>query len=419
MKKNRTKLVNPISTGRRTLLQSSLAGLASFVLTGKTFAQEPSGPSTEANQPRTKFRIKRAEAVAVPIPLKHPFKMAKGTITHSNHVYVRLEDEEGRVGWGETFNVPVIYARDFRNIYDNLTDYLLPAVIGEDPLEIGSLHATLDKALPHCRDGKNGVDAAAYDLAGKQLGVPVSTLLGGRRVEEVPMIAPIGIIPPDQAVEVAKDFVGKGYRFLKLKFGLNWREDVQRMVAVREAVGPDITLKCDANAVYGRDEALKALDGVRDVGLQHFEQPVGQHDIAGAALLAKRTPIPLCADESLQTLQDAFNILKADAASAMVLKLLKNGGMYRSAGIVALCRAVGIPCYLSSGTDMSLGLAAMLHCYSAVPGFEPALEAFEEMSDDLAANPVTWGPVMKVPKGPGLGIEVDEQKIAKYRKKLR
>jgi muconate cycloisomerase len=370
-------------------------------------------------EPRAKYEIKRAEAIALQIPMKHKFKMAKGVITHSNHVYVRLEDEAGRVGWGETFNVPIIYARDHRNIYDNLTDYLLPAIIGTDPLEIGSLHSTLDRALPLCRDGKNGVDAAAYDLAGKQLGVPVSTLLGGARLEEVPMIAVIGIVPPHQAVELASEYVAAGYKFLKLKFGLDWREDVQRAIAVREAIGPDITLKCDANAAYARDDALKALHGTRDVGLQHFEQPLSQYDIVGHAALAKHTSTPLCADESLQTLQDAFNILQADAASSMVLKLLKNGGMYRCSEIVSLCRAVGVPCYLSSGTDMSLGVAAMLHSYASIPGIEGGLETFEELSDDVASNPVAWGPVMKVPQRPGLGIDIDEQKIAKYRREIR
>jgi L-alanine-DL-glutamate epimerase-like enolase superfamily enzyme len=408
-----------LNTQRRTFLTYSAAGLATALTGQPAFGQGQAGRPAGPDEPRTKFRIQRAEAIALPIPLKHSFKMAKGTITHSNHVYVRLEDEAGQVGWGETFNVPVIYARDYRNIYDNLTDYLLPAIIGKDPLEIGSLHTILDGALPLCRDGKNGVDAAAYDLAGKQLGVSVSTLLGGARLEEIPMIAPIGIVPPEQAAETASEFVAKGYKYLKLKLGLDWRKDVQRVVAVREAVGPDITLKGDANAVYSRDDALKALRGLRDVGLQHFEQPLSQHDIVGHAALAQRTSIPLCADESLQTLQDAFNILREDAASAMVLKLIKNGGMYRCAEIVSLCRAVGVPCFMSSGTDMSLGVAALMHSYAAIPGIEGALETAEEMSDDVASNPVKWGPVMKVPEGPGLGIDVDEKQIAKYRVKVR
>jgi muconate cycloisomerase len=411
--------MSSLNLQRRTFLTFSAAGLATALAGRETSGQGQSASSTRTGEGRSNYRIKRAEAIALPIPLKYPFKMAKGTITHSNHVYVRLEDEAGRVGWGETFNVPVIYGRDYRNIYDNLTDYLLPAVIGKDPLEIGNLHTTLDSALPLCRDGKNGIDAAAYDLAGKQLGVSVSTLLGGARLKEIPMIAAIGIVPPEQAAETASEFVAKGYKYLKLKFGLDWRKDVQRAVAVREAVGPDIVLKGDANASYQHDEALRALHRLRDVGLQHFEQPLSQHDVDGHAALAERTSIPLCADESLQTLQDAFNILKADAASAMVLKLLKNGGMYRCAEIVSLCRAVGVPCFMSSGTDMSLGVAALMHSYAAIPGIEGALETLEEMSDDVASNPVAWGPVMKVPEKPGLGIDVDEQKIAKYRVKLR
>ncbi|MCP3977977.1 MAG: hypothetical protein GY716_01420 [bacterium] len=191
------------------------------------------------------------------------------------------------------------------------------------------------------------------------------------------------------------------------------------MNAVRAAVGSDIEVKCDANASYNREDALKALHGARDAGLQHFEQPLAQHDIEGAAYLAQRTSIPICGDESLQTLRDAFNILKRDAASAMVLKLMKNGGMYRSQQIVALCSAIGVPCYLSSGTDLSLGTSALLHCYASTPGFAGALETADLLADDVAKSPLVRGPSMQVPTGAGLGVELDEQKVEKYRKKLR
>ena len=149
-----------------------------------------------------------------------------------------------------------------------------------------------------------------------------------------------------------------------------------------------------------------------------MEQPIGQFDIAGAALLAEHTAIPICADESLQILQDAFNILSADAATAMVLKLMKNGGMYRTKQIVDFCQGVSVPSYLSSGTDMSLSVAANLHCYTAISGFEGAVEIADVLKIDVAKNPITWGSKIKVPTGPGLGIEIDENKVEKYRIKI-
>jgi len=200
--------------------------------------------------------------------------------------------------------------------------------------------------------------------------------------------------------------------------GINWKEDAERAIAVRKAVGPDIILKGDANTAYKMDEALRFLDAVKEVGMQHMEQPIDQYDIKGAAFLAEHTSIPICADESLQILQDTFNILRADAATAMVLKLMKNGGMYRTKQIVDFCQGVGVPSYLSSGTDMSLSVAANLHCYAAVSGFEGAMEVKNVLKDDVAKNPITWGAKMKVPTGPGLGIEIDEKKIEEYRVKL-
>jgi muconate cycloisomerase len=399
---------------RRLFLKAGVAGVATL---GATTLSTAALATTHSGSGRKKCKIAKAEAFAIPIPLNHPFKMAKGTITHSDTVYVRLEDEAGRVGWGETFNVPQIYGRDHKTIHNDLS-YLLPALIGLDPLEIAAAHTAMDRALPRSRDGKNGADMALYDLAGKQLGVPVSTLLGGAQVDEVPIIAALSIIPPNEAVAHAKEYVAKGHKYLKLKMGLNWKEDAERAIAVRKAVGPDIVIKADANTVFDKDEALRFLDAVKDVGMQHMEQPIDQYDIKGHAFLAAQSSTPICADESLQTLQDAFNILRADAATAMVLKLLKNGGMYRTKQIVDFCQNVGVPCFLSSGTDMSLSVAANLHCYAAVPGFEGALEVVNVLKDDVAKNPITWGATMKVPTGPGLGIEIDENKIEKYRVKL-
>ncbi|MCP3977978.1 MAG: mandelate racemase/muconate lactonizing enzyme family protein [bacterium] len=216
-------MISRVDDGRRTFLKGTVAGAlavgAAAALRPTNLRAEENGSTQAGGARRDGYRIAKAEAIALPIPLRHPFKMAKATITHSNHVYVRLEDESGRVAWGETFNVPGIYARGYRTIYNDLTDHLLPAVIGMDPFEIGRLHVAMDKALPLCRDGKSGIDLAAYDLAGKQFGVPVSTLLGGRLVDEVPMIGIISIVPPAEAAEKAKALVADGYKFLKLKFG--------------------------------------------------------------------------------------------------------------------------------------------------------------------------------------------------------
>ncbi len=203
---------------RRNFLKTGAVGVAALgatTLPTSVLAATPSGSG------RKKFKIVKAEAFAIPVPFIYPFKMAKGILTHSDTVYIRLEDEAGRVGWGETFSVPQIYARDHKTIHNDLTHYLLPALIGLDPVEISNAHNTMDRALPLCRDGKSGADMALYDLAGKQLGVSVSTLLGGAQRTEVPIIAALGIVSPEDAAASEKKYVAKGYTFLKLKMGLN------------------------------------------------------------------------------------------------------------------------------------------------------------------------------------------------------
>jgi muconate cycloisomerase len=390
---------------RRQLIRSGLGlGLAAAL-----------GPAAAANalagdRSRT---IVKAEAYAVPMPLVKPFRQAKGTVTHSDNVYVKLTDHDGRTGWGEGYNVPFLYGRGYQEIFRALTDFLLPILEGRSPVEFIGLSDRLDKALPANRDAKCAVDMALLDLLGHQLQLPVHTLLGGKVRNDVPTIGALPLDTPDAVASKAGQLVGQGFRHLKLKLGTpaDWQSDVDRALAARDKVGSKISLVADANGIYNRRVALQVIKGVREARLDHFEQPVNGNDIESMAWLSAKSDTPIAADESLQTLGDAYEISRANAASAMVLKLIKHGGLYRSRQIAHFCRTRGLPVAVSGGTELSIGRAAMVHLHATIPNAAGAVELVDVISGDIAENPLALAPTLPVSDQPGLGITIDENKL--------
>jgi L-Ala-D/L-Glu epimerase len=181
-------------------------------------------------------KIVEAEAIPIRIPLRHPFTIAVGTLTHTNHVLVRLRDDEGRVGWGETTTFHAVYGYDQKSLYHVLTDHLLPAIQGFDPRDMCALHRRLDQAIPQNLMAKTGVDLAAYDLAAQAAGVPIFGLIGGRRVARVPVVGIADIVAPEAAAAAAVEQVAQGFDTIKIKIGKDPVADIRRVEAVRQAV---------------------------------------------------------------------------------------------------------------------------------------------------------------------------------------
>lgn len=361
-------------------------------------------------------RIVKAEVFAAPIPFVRPFRQAKGLITQSETVFVRLEDAEGRVGWGEGYNVVIIYGRDHKAIYSAVANNLLAVVKGRTPIEVSGLVNAMDSTLPDNYDAKCAVEMALYDLLGKQLGVSLSELLGGRNSDEVPVVGALPMKSPEVEAAAARSYVSKGFKHLKLKVGEahNWQIDVERILSVREAVGDDISMVADANANYDRRVALQVLSATEEAQLDHFEQPLQRNDIDGMAWLAANTSTPIAADESLHQLRDAMQIHKANAASAYILKLIKQGGIYRCRQMAEFASAVGVTVHMSGGTETSLAAAALLHLRATMPSVRGGVEYLFVLKEDVTTRSLAIGPQTAVPTGPGLGVEVDRNKLDRY-----
>ena len=363
------------------------------------------------------MKIVAAEAIAIRIPLKHPFTIALGTLTHSNHVLVRMADDAGRIGWGECTTFHSVYGYDQKSLYNVLTDYLIPAVKGLDPRNMAALHQRMDQAIPFNLMAKCGIDLAAYDLVGKAEGVPIHRLIGDKKVDRIAVTAAVGIGPRNETVAMAKELITEGFDVIKIKIGLEPHEDLKRVKAIREVLGDEVKLRVDGNQGYDRETALWVLDQMEPLALEWIEQPLPHWDLEGLAILADRLETRIAVDESVYTPYDAQRVISAGAADVVNIKVPKCGGIYRSQKIAAICEGAGIACFLGGCLETTPGTAAQAHFYASTQNIISAAEMEGPWCyvDDVVRNPLDLerGRV-KVPQTPGLGVDILEEKIKRY-----
>jgi muconate cycloisomerase len=352
-----------------------------------------------------------------------------------SHLVVRLETDEGTFGWGETPAIATwggphmeYYGETAKTARHIVTDYLFPQVEGESPHDIGPLHNQMDKAVKGHPYAKAAIDIALHDLAGKDLGVPVHDLLGGEHRDRVQIAHSLGIMETDEAVAEAEEAVTEGVETIKVKAGLDPERDVDLIRRLREALGPDVTIRVDANEGYELpSEAARVIREMNEYDIAYMEQPVS--DVEDMAQVARDVSVPLMADEGAWTPQNILSLREHRAAELFALYVTKPGGLHRAREVGVVAEAAGLRCDIGGSIEMGIGNAANLHLGAAVPIADRAsvtpvnrpAEAYDDQiasvyyEDDIVEEPFGYedGAVL-VPDGPGLGIEVDEEKLAKY-----
>lgn len=365
------------------------------------------------------MKISKVEAFPLALPLKKPFSIALGTTTHTFHAIVRITTDEGLSGYGEGATWHVVYGYDQHSMIWAMERHLAPAVIGMDPFDIERIISTMDRVLPGNHMAKAGIEIACQDLRGKALGVPLFRLLGGVLTDPVEVIAVIDIVPPEEAARTAEEAVQEGFGFIKIKVGLDVREDVERVAAVRRAVGPDLPLRVDGNQGYDRAGATKACRAFEAFGLQWIEQPLPDWDIEGLAALARDFSTPIAVDESIYDVHDVYRIARAQAADVVNIKVPKSGGITNAMKIANAAEAMGIPCFLGGCIESGIGCAAALHFAACCPNLHAGVEmsgssVFEE--DVLAEPLIPDHGVIALPRDAGLGVRVDPDRLARHSK---
>lgn len=362
------------------------------------------------------MKITGAALFPVRIPRRTPLALAYATRTACRAILVRLDTTEGISGWGEAVPVREVTGERFGDALDGLAR-AAARLTGTDPLDAEPLRAQLDRDLATLPSARCALDTALWDLRGKLLQQPLRRLLGGAR-ESIPACVTLGIAGTAETVVRARTRVGEGFGVLKLKVSGEPAAEAARVQAVRAAVGTSVDLIIDANQAYDTPRALALADAAAKAGVSLLEQPVPARDHAALAEVARRSPIPVCADEAVTSPTTLLRLLGMPGLTMVNVKLQKCGGPSAAAWMIRTAEAAGVSvmvgCMIESRVGIAGGLAVAL-------GQVNVARADLDGAFDLEADPVTrGGPELRdgrqgLPDRPGLGVEVDEAVLTKHR----
>lgn len=368
--------------------------------------------------------IRRIDAIPVSIPLVQAVLMGGGQkFSHSESLIVRAEAANGLVGWGEASAAPTMTGDSLEGMVAAVERYFAPLLIGQNALDLGMLARRLAHAVIGNTGPKAACDIALHDLVGKYLGVPVSALLGGKARTSVLALTQLGNPEIEKDVAEAKQKKRAGYGFFKLKVGVKpVEEEIASAYSLRKALGPEVLLCADANMGLTAADARKFVTGAADAGLLFLEQPFRDNDLGGMLTLARVSPIPLCADESAHSIEAIIDMQRQGAIAGVNIKTIKMGGIGGAMRTAVVSDALGLAVNLASKTgESSIGAAALVHLGYTIPNLDWGININNHyLATDLVKQPLRQkdGSV-KCPTGPGLGVEVDEAALRRFRAKKR
>jgi L-alanine-DL-glutamate epimerase-like enolase superfamily enzyme len=369
------------------------------------------------------LKITRIETIPVRIPI-NPDRAIRGSLgAHvvSPFLLVKIHTDQGIVGLGEVSCTPIWSGEDQVTAAHFIRDCLTPALEGENPLQIARLTAKCRRQLAANPFTKAGIEMALWDILGKAAGMPLYRLWGGPARDFVPTKFSVSGLEPSKAAELASWAVQQGFRTMKVKVGIDPEGDVATVRAVREAIGPDVRLGIDANGGWSSRVAVQTIRRMYEFNIYFAEQPVAPVDTAWMADVRNQVNLPIMADESVNTAQDAMNLVRAGAADVFSLYVGKGGGISSALKITAVAEAAGVVCTVGSNLEMGVASAAMIHLAMAIPAIAAEEFPCDILSrffyeDDVLAEPLPIEAGRASPfERPGLGVELDERKVEAYR----
>ena len=371
------------------------------------------------------MRITSIETIPVRVPIKPELVIRSGrggAHDTSPFLLVNLHTDQGLVGLGEASCTPRWSGEDQVSAAHFINAYFAPALVGRDPTRIEEITESVFPLVAGNSFTKAAVEMALWDLAGKAAGKPVYELLGGKVRESVATKWSVSGRPPEPAAEIARWALGRGFRAMKVKVGLGPDADFKRVSAVRAAVGPSIKLGVDANGGWiDPATAIAAIERLKGPRIAFAEQPVWAGDPEDMAAVRRAVGVPIIADESLYSLADAKQLTRAGACDVFSIYIGKAGGIGSAKAIADFALERGVACTIGSNLELGVGSAAMIHLGIAHRGIMPDDYPCDIIGpfyyvDDILKEPLSLGGGRAVPTDrPGLGVELDEGKVDKYR----
>ncbi|MBP3324579.1 MAG: dipeptide epimerase [Clostridia bacterium] len=354
------------------------------------------------------MKITKVRLGTISVPLRVPFKTALRSVNSVEDIIVEIHTDTGHIGYGEAPPTGAITGDTTGAILGALNDHIIKTIVGKDVDDFENLLQTLNKCIVHNSSAKAAVDMALYDLYGQLYNIPVYKMLGGGKNKIITDIT-ISVNDPDEMARDTKVAIDRGYDTIKVKVGVNPDLDIARLTAVRAAAGPNTLIRIDANQAWTPKQAVKLLNKMQDKGLdiEFVEQPVKGRDFEGLKYVTERSYVPVMADESVFSVEDAFKIMQMGAADLINIKLMKCGGIYNALKIASAAEVYGVECMLGCMLEAKVSVNAAVHLACA----KNIITKIDLDGPVLCSeDPVLGGAVFNekeitLPNAPGLGIK--------------
>ncbi|KRB84000.1 muconate/chloromuconate family cycloisomerase [Noviherbaspirillum sp. Root189] len=367
--------------------------------------------------------ITALEAIIVDLPTIREHRLAMTTMSRQTLVIVRLRCDDGIEGIGEATTIGGLSYGDQspESIKLTLDHYISPLVIGMDATSANAVLAQIDLSIQGNALAKSALETALLDAQGKRLGVPVHALLGGAVRNSLPVLWTLASGDSARDIEEAKQLLEiRRHKVFKLKIGKRSpRQDIEHVAAIKNALGDRADITVDINQAWSVATAARHIPDLQAAGVMLVEQPIARDNRRGMARLAQMFNIPIMADEAVSTPADMFDYASDGAADIVALKIAKSGGPLGVVRTAAVADAAGIGCYGGTLLEGTIGSIASAHAFAACRRMDWGTELFGPLllKDDIVverASVVDFE--LAVPDAPGLGVAIDEDKLAHYRR---
>jgi muconate/chloromuconate cycloisomerase len=368
------------------------------------------------------LHVSAIETTIVDLPLRRPHRFAHHSIDTQAYLVVRLTTDAGTVGIGEGVSPggPWWNGESIEGQQQTIEHYLAPVLLGTDVLDLHGALARMDRVAYANDFAKAAVEMALIDAAARAQGVPAHVLIGGTAARRsFPVRWALSGLGENDVVQDATDHIAQGHRALKLKMGaLDPDQDLRRVARLVDKIGVDLDYLADPNGAWDYRTAVWAVRELEALGVGAVEQPLERTDLTGMVELGRRTTrIRLLADESVGRPADALAVTRRRVCDAVAVKPGKAGGLRRAAEVAAITDAAGMSCYGGTALESSIGTAASAQLFASIAQLEMGCELVGPLllADDLVVNPLRYQDGnLYLPDGPGLGIEVDWDRVARY-----
>lgn len=362
--------------------------------------------------------IRRVDAIAVKVPLEKPMVMALERVDLAENLVVRIEAENGVVGWGEATVAPTMTGDTLAGMVAAVREKMISILQNANAMERADLARRCRNSIEHNSGAKAAIEIALLDLLGRHLNVSAVDLVGGALRQKVEPMWLLGNSVVAEDISEAEKKISEGYHFFKLKVGVKAvEEEIEAAHAIRKQVGPDVRLCADANAGWSAREALQYARSTVEVGLEFLEQPLPNRELAAMRTVNQQNLLPICGDECISHTGDILTLGQNQTIAGANLKIIKAGGVTPLLEAASLCARLGLSVTLAgkvAGTSISAAATLLTACASPVVDWGVNL-THVYLADDVVRDPILIKDgTVRMRQGPGLGIDVDEDAIDRF-----